>query len=257
MREERVDRRVLGSMRFLDAVTGQRVSARLRIRALGMRLILNRTGDYAIFEAPGLEAHTVEFLQPPGMPAIGSLRLGMTVEDLDGVYLPQRVEIALPRNPDPKTAADRQRADAVDSVFRPIEIPLYLSPAAPTAASWALVRATLVREGKNEALPGALIRVLNRTDQAVMARGLSDSRGEALVAVPGIQVTNWNQAPGPGPVLTPEVGVTIESIFDPEARGFPNPKDLEDRRAQLKTSNQNAQLVSGQTLVTTLPVKWT
>jgi hypothetical protein len=169
--------------------------------------------------------------------------------------LPQRVAIDLPRNLDRKTPDDRDRADASDSVFRAIETPLYPAPAARVAPSWALVRATVLRQGTTETLAGALIRVLDRNNNAVMARGLSDGRGEALVAVPGIQVTNWNQAPGPGPVTTHQVAVTIETIFDPAARGFPNPRDLEDRRAQLRTSSQNAQLASGQTLVTTLFVE--
>jgi hypothetical protein len=252
MRLEHVDRRVLGALRFLDAATGRRIGAPLRIAAPGVRLALNRMGDYVIFEAPGFEAYTAAFLDPP---AVASARIEMTVEDPEGEYLPQRVAIDLPRNLDRKTPEDRDRADASDSVFRAIETPLYPAPAARVAPSWALVRATVLRQGTTETLAGALIRVLDRNNNAVMARGLSDGRGEALVAVPGIQVTNWNQAPGPGPVTTHQVAVTIETIFDPAARGFPNPRDLEDRRAQLRTSSQNAQLASGQTLVTTLFVE--
>ncbi len=254
MRLEHVDRRVLGALRFLDAATSRRIGTPLKISANGLRLVLNRQGDYVIFAAPDLEAHTVEFLEPPASPAIGSTRIEMTIEDPDGEYLSQRVVIALPRNPDRKTPDDRNRADAPDSIFRAIEAPLYLAPAARTASSWALVRATVVRQGTTEPLAGALIRVLNQSDGAVRARGLADERGEVLVAVPDIQVTNWNQAPGPGPVITFQVAVTIETIFDPAARGFPNPVDLEERRAQLRMNSQNALLAAGQTLVTTLPV---
>jgi hypothetical protein len=253
---EHVDRRVLGALRFLDAATGQRVNAPLLVQAPGLRMRRNQMGDYVIFEAPGLEAHTTEFLQAPDEPPVEDVEIELTIRDPAGEYLPQQVVIDLPRDPDIKPPGDpnRDRADALNSVFRVIEVPLYLAPAARVAASWALVRGVVVRQGTTETLAGALIRVINQADNAVLARGLSDDRGEALVAVPGVHVTNWNPEPGPGPVMTPQTAVTIEVIFDPEARGLPNPRDLEDRRAELITSGQNAQLTSGQTLVTTLPV---
>lgn len=246
MRLEHIDRRVLGAVRFLDAATRLPITEPLLIDAPGARLRRNRMGDYVIFDAPGLAAHTAEFLQPPALPAAGSVPLELTVSDPAGEYLPQRVVIRLPRNSD---------AAANDAVFRPIETPLYLTPAARTAAGWALVRAAVVRAGTTQALAGALIRVLDRNaNNAVLARGLSDARGEALVAVPGIQITNWNQDPGDGPVTIPQIAVRIEAIFDREAQGAPNPQALEDRRVQLATSAQDAELVAGQTLVTTLPV---
>lgn len=246
MRLEHIDRRVLGALRFLDPATRLPIAGPLLIDAPGGRLMRNRMGDYVIFDAPGLADHTAEFLQPPAAPAIGSVPLELTVSDPEGQYLPQRVVIALPRNRD---------AGADDAIFRPIETPLYLAPAGRTASGCALVRAAVVRSGTTQALAGALIRVLNRNDNdTVLARGLSDARGEALVAVPGIQITNWNQEPGEGPVTTPQIAVTIEVIFDPVAQGAPNPRALEDRSADLLTGEQDAELASGQTLVITLSV---
>ena len=250
MKPELIERRVLGAVRLLDAATGLRVETPLRLatpEAPTARLTRNRSGDYVIWAVPGLEAHTTAFMQPPAQPALGSVELTLLVSDPAGAYLEQRVVIELPR---------AARPEAADSIFQVMERPLYPSPAARTAASWALVRASVKRAGTEEPLAGALIRVLsgNGLSNQVMARGLADARGEALVAVPGIQVTNWNQAPGPGPVLTLRVPVTLQVIFDPAARGAPHPQDLEERRAQLAHSEAQAELASGQTIIRTLSV---
>lgn len=256
---EQVDRRVLGAIRVLDAVTGLRVIAPLRIEAPGLRLTRNLMGDYVILDAPGLRAHTFEFLAPPPTPAAGSVPVELTIRDAGGEYLPQRRTILLPRDPDAKPPGDanRDREDSPNSIFRAIEIALYPAPNARTAASWALVRATVIRQGTSEALGGALIRVVEKTnggEEKLLGRGLSDERGEALVAIPGIKVTNWSQAPDDGPVMTPKRAVTLQVIFDPAAQGLPNPESLEENRAALPAGSVEVQLQSGQTLVTLLPV---
>jgi hypothetical protein len=81
---------------------------------------------------------------------------------------------------------------------------------------------------------------------------VSDARGEALVAVPGIPVTIWGA--GAGPVLVSEVDVTLETVFDPDAPAMPDPDDLEIRHAALPTGALAVRLAAGRELVAGLSV---
>jgi hypothetical protein len=247
---EPVDRRVLAAVRFLDALTGLRVTAPLSVRGEGVKLVRNLEGCYVLTAAPGLQDYTASFPAPPAQPAVGSGAVELTVTDPARTYLPRRCTVSLPRDPDPA------HADQAGSLFRPIDVSLFPSPSAPTAAGWAVVRAQVRAQGTREPLAGALIRVLRTADAARLAAGLSDSladvRGEALVGVPGIPITTWG--PGAGAVLATEVDATLEAIYDPTAGPVPDPDDLETRRSQLRTSSTPVKLASGRVLVQELLV---
>jgi hypothetical protein len=101
-------------------------------------------------------------------------------------------------------------------------------------------------------LSGALIRVLRSSDSVLLASGLSDARGEALVGVPGIPKTLWQE--GAGPVLSTELDVTIETFWDAAATGLPDPDDLEARRAALLSATTTAKLSSGRVLAVRLTI---
>ena len=238
---ESIERRMLGAIRFVDAVTGQRLDDGLAVTSDVAAFRRNRPGDYAIFAAAGLESHADEFDVPP-VPVtppdpldtaivLGSVPVALTVHDTARRYLARQVTVRLPRDADPANADDP------DSLFSPILVSLYPSPDGPTWPGWAVVRATTN-------LANALLRVVRVSDDALLGRGMTDDRGEALVGVAGIPVTTFSG--GPGPVLATTVDVVIQVIADPAAIGAPDPDDLEQRRATLlvRTSPQ-VQLKSG------------
>jgi hypothetical protein len=238
---------VLGAVRFLDAVTGLRILDPLVVSAPGVRWLRNRLGYYVIADAPGLARATESFGEQPADVPVGSVPIALTVRDPGGRYLPRRGTLRLPRDPDPS------RADEPESLFRPVDVRLFPAPAAGTAPGWALIRATVFAGQTDRGLPGALVRVLRQRDGRHLASGLSDRRGEALVAVPGIPVTTWEE--GEGPVLATQVEVTLKAHFDPNAADPPDPDDLEARHLGLSASGDvNRSLASGQTLVATLAV---
>ena len=94
-----------------------------------------------------------------------------------------------------------------------------------------MVRASVDARSTGAALPGALIRVVRSADSTPLGRGVSDERGEALVAIPGIPVTTWDS--GSGSVLAAEIDVTLHVVYDQAVVGPPDPDDLEARQATL------------------------
>ena len=259
MRLELADRRVLGAVRFLDAATRLPVGTPLAVAADGLRLVRNRQGLYVLVEAPGLESHAASFPAAPPHPAVGGLRVELTVHDPGGRYLPRSLALDLPRDPDPA------HGDQETSLFRSVDVPLYPAPAASVAPGWAVIRATVVRAGSRAPLAGALLRVVRTSDNAVLARAVSDWRepvqGEALVAVPGIPITTWGDGEPEEPVLVNEVPVTLEAYFDPlfdpaagPAGKPPDPDRMELLRLGLPSAKADLKLASGRSETKTLTV---
>lgn len=203
---ERIEQRVLGALRCVDATTGAPLGQALRIEApADARIRRNRSGLFVIHEWAPLAAHRIAFAEPPAAPAVGSLALTVTVSDPTGQYLPRRVRVDLPRD---SVAAN---AELPGSLFRAITVPLFPSSAARTGPNWAALSLSLRDAGSGDALGGVLVRVVSAG--AVLARGLSDWRGEALVPVAGIPVTTWSAEPGD--VVTTQIQVSVEAIADP------------------------------------------
>jgi hypothetical protein len=246
MMVESLTRRALAALRVVDGVTGQPILSPLSVSGAGTVWVRNRRGLHVLMEMPGLERHQDALLSLPASPPVGSLSAVVEVRDMGSTYLSRRQTIRLPRDPDPAHAGE------VSSVFQPIESRLYLSPSAPISSAWSVIRATVVREGNRQGLGGALIRVLRTGDGQVLARGLSDARGEALVAVPGIPVTTWEVSSGP--VMGTEVDVQVEVVVDPAAVNVPDPDALEADRGVLPGSETAMKLASGRTVVRLLTV---
>lgn len=242
MSTDLLDRRVLGGVRLMNAVTGLPIVRTLEVSAPNVGWIRNGSGDYIVTFAPGLAAHTVAFAAPPAAPPLASVALTVTVRDPLGEYLPRRATVTLPRDPDP--AHDTQPA----SLFRPIGVPLYLAPAASTAPGWAVVRVTVLGPTPDSRLAGALLRVEQDVTQTVLARGLSDARGEALVAVPGIPVTTFGTT-GTGPVLATQVAAKLQ-VFAPNPGAEPSDPDQLETQPVLKSAP--VQLASGRSLYVSL-----
>jgi hypothetical protein len=227
---ERILHNVTVALRCVDG-NSRRVLAAPTIYAAGERFVRNRSGDSVLLDRPGLAS------------------LVVTVEDPTGFYLPRRATIALPRDPNPANVT------AANSLFQPVELALYPTPAAPPASGWAVVRATVVNAANDAPLPGALLRASRTSDNTVIGRGLTEWRGraagEAQVAVPGVPAITFGPANGndDGAVLVSKIDVTIEAIFDPQQLSAnaapPDPDDLEQRRAQLPRASVTTSIGAG------------
>ena len=205
---ERVEARVLGALSIVDATTGARIVDGLALQpAGGARLQRNRSGLYVVVHVDALAAHEASFAPPPGVPALGSVALAVRIADTFGRYLPRLATIALPRDPTPSDDP------SAGSLFVPVALALYPSASAPTGANWATLRVSATETHSGDALGGALLTV--SVGASVVARGLTDWRGEALVAVPGVPVTTWSN--DPGEVVAHEVAASVELLFDPAA----------------------------------------
>lgn len=271
---EHVDRRVLGAIAFRDRATRLGISQPLRVESSGgVQLIRNKSGLYVVAGAQGLEDHTAAFESPPIAPPAGSIELEMKATDPRGRYLARRFVVRLPRDPDPAAAG------AESSLFQPVGVDMFLSPTAPVAPAWAVVRVSVFEEGDpDHRLAGALIRVVRKSNSEHLASGMTDSRGESLVAIPGVSLTNYSESDGDdpaepaganGPVTAAEIAVSVEVYFDPgsEDQDAPDPDALEARRQleaqdvpvapggpvtrrrnRLRSHKQDEQIASGRSL---------
>jgi hypothetical protein len=242
---ETIARRVLGALRPVDSVTGIRILAPLAVTAPGGRVVRNGSGMYVVTAAPGLAGQTLQ-IDSPGFDPGDPQDVEFTVIDPTGIYLPRRATFRLPRDPDPANA------EGDDSLFRPGEVRMFPAPVAPVSPQWAVVRASLPGEEAGTVRAGALVRVVRKSDGVLLAAGLADARGEALVAVPGIPVTTWAPVNG-GSVIATSVEVELRVAWDPAAAARPpDPDDLERRNAALTVSAATVELSTGLVMTKTL-----
>jgi hypothetical protein len=241
---DRLERRVLGAIRLIDATTGRPLHRPLSVSAEGVRFLLNRAQLYVISRAPGLEAHTTAFEAPPEVPPPGSRAIEITIDDPLGEYLPRRATIPLPRSPAPG-------ADKPD-LFAPEAVTVLPSPNAALRQNWSGVRLSL-RLADGRPVRGALINLrshaANEDEDRLVASGLSDERGEALVILPGLPVSRSvgtaepTEEPQPeaddGEVTTPETPVTLEIVVDPDLPWPVDPTRLMANRAQWRRAVEN------------------
>lgn len=181
--------RAHGAVRWIDAVTRTPISRPLIVRSSTLRFIRNLSGLAVITDATGLEAYAAAWdpalLPPDDSPPLRSQRHEAVVEDPSGAYLPTRFEVHLPRDPSPEVSGpDQQRPE--HSVFTPLDVPLLPSPAARLAPGCAQVRVAISDE-QGRPRRNVLARVVHATSGTILGVGLSDSRGEALVAITGLR----------------------------------------------------------------------
>jgi len=167
----------------------------------------NRSGLYVIAQADDLAAHETAFEEPPAVPPLESVTLQVTVTDPAGLYLPRRARLRLPRDP-ARTAGGQPGA-----LLRAMELPLFPATVAPVGANWAVLHASVRESASGDALGGALL--LARANGQVLARALTDWRGEALLGVAGVPVTTWSD--DPDAVVVTELAAQLEWVFDPAA----------------------------------------
>ena len=250
---ERVERRVLGAVSVVDATTGTRIADGLALTPpASARLQRNRSGLHVITHVDVLAAHESAFGAAPATPALGSVALALRIDDTRGRYLPRLASVALPRDPTP--------ADALppNSLFVPVALALYPSASARIGANWATLRVTATETATGDALGGALVIVT--VGAVIVGRGLSDWRGEALVAVPGVPVTTWSDAPGA--VVVNEIDAAVTLVVDlaagtrvaaaqvhagkaPATLPCVDPDAIEAHRATLHTTSKATKLATG------------
>ncbi len=228
---ERLERRVLGALRFVDAASNLPISRPLTIEGEGFRLVRNRSGLYVIDQVDALANFYDAFDPLPATP-IGSEGIDFAVRDPANQYVPRLVSVDLPRDPDP------ENKDSPDSLFQAVDIPMYPSTIAALGGNWSVFWLAITQPPAppatvGEPVPGALVRVVRQQDSAVLARAVSDERGECLVAMPGIPVTNFgnggdDEGLASGPVVELSTAVSLEFIVDPNMNWPVNPVDVED-----------------------------
>lgn len=256
-RREFIETRALAALRPVDAATGIALDDALRVRALDGDAVFVRNGRglLVLTRWSTLAAHADAFAAPPPLPAVGSRSLRVAIEDPAGRYLPRIATLTLPRDPDPA------HADQPDSLFQAIDVPMFPASHSATGSNWSLLRVSLREDGSGDALGGALLRVIH--DGQVIARGLSDGRGEALVAVVGVPVMTFGED-DEDTVIVSTIAIALQAVFDPAAGSrtpaaaldagvdapapLVDPIDLENRVAQLPTHSMALQIAARRSL---------
>ncbi len=178
---ERVEQRVLGALQLVDRVTQTPVRRALRISSATAMLVRNRRGFYVITHVDGLEAYTGAFQDPPDPPADD---YDFAISDPQERYLPRLLTLSLPRDPDPGNVGN------TNSLFTPRDVAMYPASTASLSHNWSTVRVTVTRNASTP-VRGALIQIIDPAGDTLLASGISDPRGEALVIVPGVPVTKF------------------------------------------------------------------
>ncbi|MGM9480231.1 hypothetical protein ACS5PN_03460 [Roseateles sp. NT4] len=178
-------RRVWGALRFADAMSGHTVAGPLHVELPGARLQRNSSGLFvvtALDDVANLAARRDYENAFDPIPAAPAIALPGTVSDPGGRYLARRFTLALPRSPLPPAPG------ATPPLFEAATITLDPTAATALLPTWAALRLSVRRAGAPAAQ--AAIRVHRPGSDTVLGRGMTDARGEALVAVVGVaQVT--------------------------------------------------------------------
>jgi len=229
IKKEERDHRYLGAVRFIDPSTNSPVHRAFHIAAPGLRFSVNRQFIYVITHANDLTHHLEQFEKPPGDPVIDSLEFTLSINDPLGKYLPRIARIKLPRNP---------QAESANNIFSPMDIVLSHAPIASTQPNWSLIRISVFDQADRLArnpVVGALIRLtkINGNSDTQIYSGISDKRGEALIALAGIPITDYShvsEVPEPpvpgseehnewlatGPVVEQKTKLNLQVITHPE-----------------------------------------
>lgn len=176
-------RRAWAALRFVDAMTRRTIDAPLAVDLPGARLRRNPRGLWVVLAldatpgdadgAAAIDGYENAFSPVPAPPPRS---LSGRVADPQGRFLARRFALALPRQP-------------AATPFNTVDVVLDPAPAQPLLSTWAALRLTVTRAGLPA--PQAAIRVrspLVGPDDpvVVLGRGMTDDRGEALVAVVGV-----------------------------------------------------------------------
>jgi len=244
-----IESRALAGIQFEDIATGVPIRAPLHVRGVvdGAPVVVqpNRRNIHVIVSAPGLADYVASSLAAPSTPPLGDVTVDLEVRDPNGVYLPRRFTVSLPRTTNKALP---------DSVFAPIAVPLLRSPRAARSRNWAMVRVRLLMGATDDPVDAALLRVVvedSERGREVLGWGMSvvadpqareierrypahgrwthfSSRhvGEAVVPVVGLSGQVWGVDEGQDVILS-DIGATLEVVpMTIPARGLPNPDEF-------------------------------
>jgi hypothetical protein len=209
--KERVDSRVLGAVRWVDAVTERAIPLPLAVSAPDLHFVRNLSGLSVIVSATGLDTyeHYFDLSTMPAEERVADLsrEFSASVSDPTGCYLPRAFKIKLPRLTNPPRQPDGSRP--ASSIFDPIDISLLPASMTRVASGWAQVRVS-ARSTAAHPLKNLYLRLVATSGDKVLGRGMTDARGEGLVIVPGLKLF----APGEtdDEVTTSETEARLEAI---------------------------------------------
>lgn len=242
---ERVEQRVLGALRLIDRVTQTPLTRPLQLRSNRATLVRNARGYYVVTSAKGLEHHTAAFQKPPAAPALESKSYSFEINDPLGRYLPRLLTLRLPRDPDPAHAA------SASSLFRPVDVAMYPASTAPLLHNWSTLRVSVTRASNHSPVRGALLQVIGVADDALLASGISDEQGEALVIVPGVPITKFadegdaGDGGGAPPVVVNTLPVRLELSLGATTPWPVNPDVLEQNHVANRRTSTPLSLSTG------------
>jgi hypothetical protein len=216
---DRVERTAFAAIRLVDGVTGAPVGPGPQVRCDEADILINRSGMIVLRglrrTVPGVmteaEASSSEPANRYGLQlARGaappfSAPITVEVRDPRGLYLPRRCLLRVVRDPPPAvpTVLDRE---------------LFPSPTASPGPGHAVLNVRCVRAGVG--VPGVVLAVRRVSDNALLARGLSNDLGDALVLVAGLPVSTWSDTDADGDldaVTTPDTSVRVAALLDESA----------------------------------------
>jgi hypothetical protein len=259
--QETVDRRVLAAFVCTDALTGASITRPMMVTvtAASWKVSPNRSGVYVVFDGPGFDAQTGEFIHTGAWPA--AVSLPVTLRDPQQQYQARvanvNAPVSVPTIPPapagvvPNPAVVGAQKDPA-TIFCPQKVTMYPTAAAATGPNWAVLRVSVTNTTNGKGLPFAMLKTTRQSDAMVMATGQTDVNGEALLALVGL--TTSTNTSGGGPVSVSTVALNVEAIFDPSVLTQPagwiaNPDAiLNSTSATLKTSTQAVQIGPGQEL---------
>jgi len=201
-------RRVWGAVRFVDAASASTIESPLDVRAPGARWRRNPSHLHVLTQLDAPPVRRAEFearesaFEP--VPPVAPLALSVQVSDPAGHYLPRAFQLDLPR-------ADLPAGPQAPR-FQALQVVLDAASAAPLLPTWAVLRISLRHNGQSA--PQAALRLQRPGGGAVLGRGSSDARGEALVVAAGIPMLS---AGAGALVVQREVDAELVISFDPVA----------------------------------------
>lgn len=206
---ENVDRRVLGAIRCVDAVTKAPILDSLVVQSDQLDLRRNASQVWVIFDAPGMHNLTTQFDLTTTWPAGSAFEI--SIRSINQRYLPRRANVNVP--------GKLKAKDDPGPAMAPQDIVLYPSPTAGALPNWAQVRVWVGKNNTTEGLPWAVVRVTHNSDNTLLATGVSNSNGDALLSIPGLGISASTN--GGAAVSEPTIDATVAAFWDPGSQGQP------------------------------------
>ncbi len=289
--KENIDRHALAGFRCVDAVTNTSITAPLAVSAQPLTVHRNRSGVFAVMDAPGISRSQTQPLIPDPAVWPKPTSYEITIQDPSQQFLPRKADIQVPQplpapvtrgttlappptttpqgtttvappatttptsttTPSPTTTA-QSAASQLPALTTPQTVVMYPSPAGATPHNWAVVRASVANNATPpQPLPGAVVQVLGAT-------GVTNSLGEALLAVPGPGLQPSSNSTGPVFETTATATVTAwcdKSLLKKPPGWISNPDDILTTLStgQWQTASQpGVLLVPGQTTFVALTI---